>query len=74
MVISGELVHMRMDSGMFRIKIYGDSAVITSKGTSAGTWKGMPFSFFEWSTSMPESRRALGLRAHDDHAGKPGLS
>ncbi|RPD42119.1 nuclear transport factor 2 family protein [Chitinophaga barathri] len=49
---SGDLVHTRMDSGSFRVKIYGDSAVITSKGTSAGTWQGMPFSFLEWSTNV----------------------
>lgn len=49
---SGKLVHTRMDSGSFRVKIYGDSAVITSRGISAGTWLGEAFSLYEWSTSV----------------------
>lgn len=57
-VASGELVHTRMDSGSFRVKIYGGAAVITSRGTSAGTWLGEAFSLYEWSTNV--CRRANG--------------
>ncbi len=49
---SGDLLHSRMDSGDIRIRIYGSTGVLTSRGTSAGTYKGNSFSFFEWSTSL----------------------
>jgi hypothetical protein len=31
---------------------YGNTGVITSRGTSSGTYKGQPFSLHEWSTSI----------------------
>ena len=51
-VSSGDLVHSRMDFENLRIQIYGDTGVITARGTSAGTYKGEPFSFYEWATSV----------------------
>lgn len=48
---SGMLTHNRMDSEEMIIKVYGDTAVVISKGTSAGTFDKMEFSFYEWSTS-----------------------
>lgn len=51
-ISSGDLTHNRMDSDETRIKVYGDSAVVTSRGTSAGHYKGNPFQFYEWSTSV----------------------
>lgn len=50
-ISSGDLTHNRMDSDEMRIKVYGDSAVVTSRGTSAGHYKGTPFQFYEWSAS-----------------------
>lgn len=51
-VRSGDLVHSRMDFENVRMQIYGDTGVITARGTSAGSYKGEPFSFYEWATSV----------------------
>ena len=51
-IASGDLMHTRMDADERRIKIYGDTAVVTAKGTSAGLYKRLSFSFYEWSTSV----------------------
>lgn len=48
----GDLVHHTMEFENQLVQIYGDTGVITARGTSAGTYKGDPFSFFEWSTSV----------------------
>ncbi len=37
---SGDLIHTRMDSGEIRIRIYGNTGVVTARGTSSGTYKG----------------------------------
>lgn len=50
-ISSGDLVHTTMSTDFTRVKIYGDSAVVIGKGTSAGTFKGEPFSLYEWSTN-----------------------
>ena len=52
LVRSGDLQHSKMDFEDLRVEIYDNTAVVTSKGTSAGTYKGMPFSFYEWTTSV----------------------
>ena len=49
---SGDLNHTRMDAGDFRVRIYENTGVLTSRATSSGTYKGQPFSFYEWSTSI----------------------
>ena len=49
---SGDLMHTRMDAGDFRVRLYENTGVLTSRGTSSGTYKGQPFSFFEWSTNI----------------------
>lgn len=49
---SGDLIHTQMDADDFRVRIYENTGVLTSRGTSSGTYKGQPFSFFEWSTSV----------------------
>lgn len=51
-ITSGDLVHTTMNTDFTRVKIYGDSAVITGRGTSAGTFKGQAFSLYEWSTNF----------------------
>lgn len=50
-VSSGDLVHTKMDFEDMHVKVYGNCGVVTSRGTSSGTYKGKPFSFFEWTTS-----------------------
>lgn len=49
---SGDLVHTGMEFEDIRVEIYGHSAVVTSKGTSRGMYKGKPFSYYEWSTNV----------------------
>lgn len=49
---SGELQHSAMEFKDIRIVVYESSAVVTSKGTSSGTYKGQPFSYYEWSTNF----------------------
>ncbi|MBA2563529.1 MAG: nuclear transport factor 2 family protein [Chitinophagaceae bacterium] len=49
---SGDVTHSRMDSDEIRVKIYGNTGVVTSRGTSAGKYKGQLFDLYEWSTSV----------------------
>ena len=51
-ISSGILTHNRMDSDETNISIYGDTGIIVSRGTSAGTYNGENFSLYEWSTSI----------------------
>jgi ketosteroid isomerase-like protein len=51
-VASGDLFHDTMDFEDLRMKIYGDTGVVTSKGTSAGKYKGESFNYYEWSTNV----------------------
>ena len=48
----GSLLHDKMDFENIKVEIYGDTAVIVARGTSAGTYKENPFSYYEWSTSI----------------------
>ncbi|TKC07448.1 nuclear transport factor 2 family protein [Pedobacter frigoris] len=52
LIESGVLTHNRMDADESDIRIYGQTGVVISRGTSAGTYKGQPFEFYEWSTSI----------------------
>ncbi|MGZ8545299.1 MAG: nuclear transport factor 2 family protein [Flavisolibacter sp.] len=49
---TGALTHHTMRSDLDRIRIYGDTSVITSRGTSAGHFQTQPFSLYEWSTNV----------------------
>ena len=49
---SGDLTHSRMDSDETSIKVHGRMAVVISRGTSAGKYKGQPFDLYEWSSSV----------------------
>lgn len=49
---SGQLKHNRMDNDEIIIKIYGDTGILVSKGTSAGIYNGQSFSLYEWSTNV----------------------
>jgi ketosteroid isomerase-like protein len=52
LIESGHLQHNAMEFKDIRIVVYESSAVVTSKGTSSGTYKGQPFSYYEWSTNV----------------------
>lgn len=49
---SGVVTHHQMDSDQMTIKIYGDTSIVISRGTSAGTYNGRSFDLYEWSTSI----------------------
>lgn len=49
---SGSVMHNKMDSDQMTIKIYGDTSIVISRGTSAGTYNGRSFDLYEWSTSV----------------------
>lgn len=51
-VASGILTHHTMDSDELQCRIYGQTGIIISKGTSAGKYQGSDFSLYEWSTSV----------------------
>jgi len=51
-VTSGDLLHNKMDFEDIRVEIYEKTAIVISKGTSSGTYKGEPFSYYEWSTNV----------------------
>ncbi|RQO75034.1 hypothetical protein DBR43_06575 [Pedobacter sp. KBW06] len=50
-VRTGILIHNRMDSDKMTAKIYGNTGIIISRGTSAGTYNGQAFQLYEWSSS-----------------------
>lgn len=58
-IISGSLTHSRMDSDELIIRIYGDTGIIISRGTSAGKYKGSDFNLYEWSTSVCLKRERI---------------
>jgi ketosteroid isomerase-like protein len=43
LVRSGVLSHDVMESHDMRVRVYGDTAVVTSRGVSGGTYQGRPF-------------------------------
>jgi ketosteroid isomerase-like protein len=51
-VRSGDLQHTTMDFKDIRVEAYGSMGIVTSKGISAGNYKGNEFSSYEWTTSV----------------------
>jgi len=52
-VASGDLTHETMEMvGEARVKIYGDTAVLTARVTNNGHYKNQPFSADEWTTDV----------------------
>ena len=49
---TGTVTHNRMDSDEMIVNIYGNTGIVVSRGTSAGTYHGNTFSLYEWSTSV----------------------
>jgi len=48
---TGIVTHKRMDSDEMKVKIHGNTGIIISRGTSAGTYNGQAFQLHEWSCS-----------------------
>lgn len=56
-ISSGDLTHETMKMvGEARIKIYGDTAVLTARVTNNGHYKSQPFSADEWTTDVFRQR------------------
>jgi len=51
-VKSGVLTHDVMTSEDFRIRVYGDTAVVTARNVSGGKYQGQPFREVERSSSV----------------------
>ncbi len=51
-ISSGTVTHHTMNSDEMTIRMYGDTGIVISRGTSAGTYNGNEFSQYEWSTSV----------------------
>jgi ketosteroid isomerase-like protein len=43
LVQSGTLIHDVMESHEMRVRVYGETAVVVSRGVSGGTYQGQPF-------------------------------
>ncbi|MCI0550309.1 MAG: nuclear transport factor 2 family protein [Anaerolineae bacterium] len=52
LVESGDLTHEAMEGSVARVRAYDDVAVVISRGTNNGTFKGEPFSSDEWITDI----------------------
>lgn len=44
----GLLSHDTMSKEVFRVKVYGDIAVVTGRGQNTGSWQGNPMEADEW--------------------------
>ena len=64
LVASGDLTHEAMEGNVKRVRVYGDTAVVTARGTNNGHYKGQPFSADEWITDVFVKR--------DGHIALPG--
>ena len=52
-ISSGDLTHETMEMvGEARIRIYGDTAILTARVTNNGHYKNQPFSADEWTTDV----------------------
>lgn len=49
---SGVLSHATMTKDIARVKVYGDTAVVTGRGRNTGTFQGQPISADEWITDV----------------------
>ena len=52
LVESGTVTHDVMTSEDLRVRVYGDAAVVTASGVSAGMYQGQPFREVERSSSV----------------------
>ncbi|MGN6436636.1 MAG: nuclear transport factor 2 family protein [Agriterribacter sp.] len=49
---SGVVQHSRMEADETQVKVYGDTAIIITRGTSAGLYNKQYFELYEWATSF----------------------
>jgi ketosteroid isomerase-like protein len=49
---AGELSHDTMTKDVVRVRVYGDTAVVTSRGRNTGMFRGAPISADEWVTDV----------------------
>lgn len=52
LIAAGVLSHNEMTSADFTVRLYGDAAVVTSRGISAGQYQGHPFREYEMSSNL----------------------
>lgn len=52
LVERGELIHTEMDFEILRVKSFGNTSLVMTKGTSSGIWKGETFSNDEVSSTV----------------------
>lgn len=48
----GLLTHSTMTKEVLRVKVYGDTALVTGRGQNTGTWQGSPMDADEWITDV----------------------
>jgi ketosteroid isomerase-like protein len=51
-IAAGELRHDTMTKDVVRVRVYGDTAVVTARGRNTGTFRGEPISADEWVTDV----------------------
>jgi len=52
LIRSGALMHTEMTSLDFQVRVYGDTAVLLSRGVSAGEYQGHPFRELELASNV----------------------
>jgi ketosteroid isomerase-like protein len=64
LVRTGALTHDVMDFDDATVRVYGDAAVVTARGTSGGTYRGQPFREVERVTDVYVRRNGRWLCVH----------
>ncbi len=49
---NGLLSHSTMTKEILRVKIYGNTAIVTGRGKNTGQWQGKPMEAEEWITDI----------------------
>ena len=52
MLEQGRLSHNSMTKDFFRVKVYGEIALVTGRGQNTGSWQGQPMEAGEWITDI----------------------
>jgi ketosteroid isomerase-like protein len=62
----GLLSHSTMTNEILRVKVYGDIALVTSRGQNTGIWQGQPLQADEWITDVykKENEKWLCVLTH----------
>lgn len=51
-ISSGIVTHDSMTCDEMSVRLYGDTGIVITRGTSAGTYNGEKFRLYEWSTNI----------------------